>query len=137
MYLLSTQLSQTSMKITQSLHAAILVSDLAKAEQFYGGVLGLPKAERPLGFPGIWYQVGTFQIHLIQSAEVISDQVNEEKWGRNRHLAFSVENLEATKQQLIANHYPVQMSASGRPALFTKDPDGNIIELNELLTIDC
>jgi catechol-2,3-dioxygenase len=28
--------------------------------------------------------------------------------------------------------YPVQMSASGRSALFTQDPDGNIVEISEI-----
>ncbi|HEY9300821.1 MAG TPA: VOC family protein, partial [Phormidium sp.] len=53
------------MQITQCLHAAILVSDLERAEQFYGNVLGLSKVDRVLKFPGAWYQVGEFQIHLI------------------------------------------------------------------------
>lgn len=119
------------MKINQYLHAAILVSNLEHSEQFYSQILGLEKVERPLNFPGIWYQIGAFQIHLIQAETLINDQVNSEKWGRNRHLAFSVENLETAKQQLIAHNCLIQMSASGRTALFTKDPDGNIIELNE------
>lgn len=118
------------MKINQYLHAAILVSNLEQSEKFYSQVLRLQKVERPLNFPGIWYQIGTFQIHLIQAQTVINDQVDEQKWGRNRHLAFSVENLEDAKQQLIAHHCSFQMSASGRAALFTKDPDGNMIELN-------
>ena len=46
--------------ILQSLHVALLVSDLAKAETFYGEVLGLEQAPRSLNFPGIWYQVGNF-----------------------------------------------------------------------------
>jgi catechol 2,3-dioxygenase-like lactoylglutathione lyase family enzyme len=119
------------MPINKYLHTAILVSNLEQSEHFYSQVLGLKKVERPLNFPGIWYQIGEVQIHLIQAETVINDQVNDEKWGRNRHLAFSVENLEAAKQQLIADNYSIQMSASGRAALFTKDPDGNIIELNE------
>ncbi|WRH67028.1 MAG: VOC family protein [Planktothrix sp. GU0601_MAG3] len=119
------------MLINQYLHAAILVSDLEKSEHFYSQVLGLKKVERPLNFPGIWYQIGEFQIHLIQAETVIKDQVDSQKWGRNRHLAFSVDNLEEAKQQLMVNHCSIQMSASGRAALFTKDPDGNIIELNE------
>ena len=93
--------------------------------------MGLKKVERPLNFPGIWYQIGEVQIHLIQAETVINDQVNDEKWGRNRHLAFSVDNLEDAKQQLITDNCSIQLSASGRVALFTKDPDGNIIELNE------
>ena len=53
------------MQITQCLHAAILVSDLERAEHFYGNVLGLPKVDRQLKFTGAWYQIGNFQIHLI------------------------------------------------------------------------
>jgi len=119
------------MQITKCLHSAILVSNLEKSEQFYSNVLGLQKMDRDLKFPGIWYQIGNFQIHLILAATIIPDAVDYDKLGRNRHLAFSVANLEAAKQQLAASNCPVQMSASGRSALFTQDPDGNIIELSE------
>ena len=120
------------MQITNCLHAAILVSDLAKAESFYGQIMGLSKVERVLKFPGAWYQIGNFQIHLIVSESIPSDLVNSEKLGRNRHLAFSVVNLEEAKQQLLNHGCPIQMSASGRAAIFTQDPDGNIIEISEI-----
>ena len=119
------------MQINQALHAAIVVSNLAKSEHFYGNVLNLSKVDRNLKFSGAWYQVGDFQIHLIVSSTIIDDRVDLEKWGRNRHLAFSVANLEQAKKDLIAHNFPIQMSASGRLALFTQDPDGNIIELSE------
>lgn len=119
------------MQIIASIHAALLVSNLEKAEYFYGEILRLPKADRSRNFPGTWYQVGNFQIHLIVSSEIIPDLVNSEKWGRNRHLAFSVADLDRAKAQLQANNCPIQMSASGRAALFTQDPDGNIIELSQ------
>lgn len=119
------------MQITQSIHAALLISNLEKSEHFYSNVLGLSKIDRILKFPGVWYQVGNFQIHLILAATFIPDAVDYEKLGRNRHLAFSVANLEAAKQQLIAHNCQIQMSVSGRSALFTQDPDGNIIELSQ------
>ena len=119
------------MQITQTIHSALLVSNLEKSEQFYSNVLGLQKIDRELKFPGIWYQIGNFQIHLILAATIIPDAVDYNKLGRNRHLAFAVSNLEAAKEHLIAHNCPVQMSASGRSALFTQDPDGNIIELTE------
>ncbi len=118
------------MKITRCLHTAILVSDLAAAEQFYGTVLGLPKIDRVLKFPGAWYQVGDYQIHLMVEANVQVPFLNTEKWGRNAHIAFCVADLETAKTQLLAQGFPIQMSASGRAALFTCDPDGNTIELN-------
>lgn len=119
------------MQLTQFLHAAIVVSDLEKSEHFYGMVLGLRKIDRVLKFPGAWYEVGSFQIHLIADSDQTLEIQNAQKWGRNRHLAFSVASLEDAKQQLITHNCEFQMSASGRAALFIKDPDNNIIELGE------
>jgi catechol 2,3-dioxygenase-like lactoylglutathione lyase family enzyme len=123
------------MQITQCLHAALLVTDLQRAEDFYSNVLGLSKsAARNLNFPGTWYQIGDFQLHLIVTPTVPSQIQNSEKWGRNPHISFAVDDLDAAKQRLTAYHYPIQTSASGRSALFTKDPDNNIIELSQQST---
>ncbi len=126
------------MQITKSLHTAILVTDLEAAEHFYGEVLGLVKIERWRSlsegespkFPGAWYQIGEYQIHLIV-ASTVSNEPKHEKWGRNPHIAFSVSNLDAAKQQLLDYNFLIQPSASGRPAIFTQDPDGNAIELSQ------
>lgn len=119
-------------QITQCLHAAVLVSDLAAAEHFYGNVLQLSKVERSLKYAGAWYQVGQFQIHLIVAPDLATQLQNLEKWGRNSHIAFAVTDLEAAKNALMTHNCPIQMSASGRAALFTQDPDSNIIELSQL-----
>ena len=119
------------MEITQCLHAAILVSDLAKAEQFYSDILGLHKIERPLNYPGAWYQVGQFQLHLMVHSHLSIEPYNQGKWGRNPHVAFAVDQLDEMKQRLQAKGYPIQMSASGRAALFTQDTDGNVIEISQ------
>jgi catechol 2,3-dioxygenase-like lactoylglutathione lyase family enzyme len=120
-----------AMNVTRCLHTALLVSDLSQAEQFYGTVLGLEKVDRALRFPGAWYEVAGFQIHLMTAAGFAVELANAEKWGRNQHIAFAVENLEVAKARLTEAGYPVQTSASGRAALFTRDPDGNVIELSE------
>ena len=91
------------MNITKPLHAAILVSDLAKSQHFYSQILQLTTVDRPLNFPGIWYQIGDWQIHLIESEQVIGDRVNEATRGRNRHLAFAVADLAIA---LITTHPP-------------------------------
>ncbi|MEH2300249.1 VOC family protein [Nostoc sp.] len=118
------------MQIIQSLHTAILVTDLERSEHFYGKVLGLSKIDRSLKYAGAWYKVGDYQIHLIVASTVPTENPNE-KWGRNPHVAFSVTDLDAAKQQFLNHNYPIQASASGRVALFTQDPDGNIIELSQ------
>ena len=120
------------MNITHCLHTAILVSDLAQATDFYGHTLGLSLANnRAAKFPGTWYQIGNHQIHLIVHQDYVSEIHNQEKWGRNPHLALKVDNLELAKTTLEDRGYPIQLSASGRAALFTQDPDGNIIELSQ------
>lgn len=119
-------------QLMQPLHAAILVSDLDKAAHFYGDVLGLAKVNRTLKYPGAWYQLGDYQIHLIVDESAPSGLHNAAKWGRNRHIAFAVKDVQTAKTQLVDQGFEVQMSASGRAALFIQDPDGNVIELSEL-----
>ena len=117
--------------ILRSLHVALLVSDLKKAETFYGQVLGLEQAPRSLNFPGLWYQVGDFQLHLIHHAGWQAPCPRPDKWGRNAHIALQVNDLAVIKTQLTEQGYPLQMSSSGRAALFTQDADGNVVELSQ------
>ena len=114
------------------LHTAILVSDLDKAQAFYGDILGLEQStERAFNFPGIWYQIENYQIHLIHAPNLTNSLVNQEKWGRNPHIALQTNDLASMIAKLRNKNYPVQISASGRNALFTQDPDGNIIEISQ------
>jgi glyoxylase I family protein len=124
------------MKIKKFLHAAILVTDLEIADRFYGEILGLTKIDRQLKFPGIWYQVGDYQVHLMLGDQPLRSSPDRQKWGRNPHLAFAVANLTAAKQKLEAQGFPIRLSSSGRPALFTQDPDGNIIEIGEEVQLE-
>lgn len=117
--------------ILYPLHVAVQVSDLATAETFYTQVIGLQKVDRQLTFPGTWYQVGDFQLHLIVS-EWAANPAREEKWGRHPHITFAIHDLAAVKQSLAEQNVPFQMSSSGRAALFVKDPDGNVVELLEV-----
>ncbi len=114
--------------ILYPLHVAVQVSDLEKAETFYTDIIGLQKIERNLTFPGTWYQIGDFQLHLIVS-EWAPNPIREDKWGRHPHVTFAIADLDATQQTLQAQQIPFQMSSSGRAALFVKDPDGNVVEL--------
>jgi glyoxylase I family protein len=119
-------------EVTRCLHAALLVADIARSEAFYDQVLGgLPKVERPFNYGGIWYQVGAMQFHLIEEPGFVAQLNNADKIGRNPHVAFGVADLAAVRSQLEAQHYPYQMSASGREALFIQDPDGNVLEITQ------
>jgi len=118
------------------LHTTFCVCDLEVARWFYGEVLGLIEVvDRPFSFPGIWYDLGNAQLHLILDPNFKAATVNSEmenKWGRSPHLALAVDDLAALQRRCIDAGYAVQASASGRAALFVRDRDGNTIELTSL-----
>ena len=118
-------------EIVSLLHASLLVADLAQSRQFYEEVLGLkPSPARPeMSFAGIWYDIGTAQIHLICLSN--PDPVNQRPahGGRDRHTALSVRHFDALISRLDAAGLTYTLSQSGRHALFVRDPDGNALEL--------
>lgn len=118
------------MKIVGCLHAAVVVSNLDRSIEFYTNILGLTRIDRQLKYPGSWYQIGDFQLHLIENIDAtFNDKIDLNVSTRNPHIALAVRDLDAAKQQLTAANCVVKMSNSGRAALFTQDPDGNAIEL--------
>jgi glyoxylase I family protein len=117
-------------EIVNYLHVALIVADLDRAVEFYSHILGLKQIERNFKYPGAWYQIGDVQIHLIVDVNYrVDPDLDLTVSTRNPHIALGVRDLEIAKQELIAANCVVKMSNSGRAALFTQDPDGNIIEL--------
>jgi glyoxylase I family protein len=117
-------------EIVGCLHIAVMVVNLDRAVRFYSDVLGLKRVDRALNYPGAWYQIGEVQIHLIEDLNYQpNSKIDLMASTRNPHVALGVRDLEAAKQQLLAANCVVKMSNSGRAALFTQDPDGNVIEL--------
>jgi len=118
--------------IKQLLHAGLIVSDLEKSRAFYEGVIGLtPNPARPdFGFPGVWYDIGRNQVHLMVVPNPYADVIHPEHGGRDNHVAFSVEDVEAVRVELDKAGVAYSMSKSGRAALFCRDPDGNALEFS-------
>lgn len=111
-------------------HVSLIVSDTEKSLGFYRDILGLTPIERPpLGFPGAWLQVGGQQIHLLELPNPDPVDGRPGHGGRDRHLAFAVDDLEELDARLAAHGVPCTRSRSGRAALFCRDPDGNAVEL--------
>ena len=120
------------MQVTQFMHASLLVQDVAVARTFYEGVLGLIASDqRPdLGYPGIWYELGPQQIHLIALADA-PQVIHAAHGGRDRHIALRVDDIAALQSTLEARDMTYTLSRSGRRALFCRDPDGNALEFIE------
>jgi catechol 2,3-dioxygenase-like lactoylglutathione lyase family enzyme len=121
-------------KIDQLLHAGLIISDLEKSRAFYEGVLGLkPNPKRPdFGFPGVWYDIGVNQIHLMAVPNPDTDSVRPEHGGRDYHVALLVSDLDAVRDTLDKAGVTYSISKSGRRALFCRDPDNNALEFSEL-----
>ena len=120
--------------ITDLLHVSILVSDLDRTRAFYEGMLGLiPSAKRPqMTFDGVWYDIGSAQIHVLVLPNPDQDSIRPEHGGRDRHIALGVADWESVKLSFDQAGVAYTSSRSGRRALFCRDPDGNALELIEV-----
>jgi catechol 2,3-dioxygenase-like lactoylglutathione lyase family enzyme len=123
-------------------HVAVVVSNLARAKQFYGSFLGLTEIERPaFPFDGAWYSVGSRDLHLI----VGSDPTFREGKGINSqdgHFAIRVKDFAQALAYLESHGYRVghedpframRVSIGGPtrfPQVHFMDPDRNMIEIN-------
>lgn len=122
------------MEINCLLHATFLVADLNRARIFYENVLGLePDGKRPeMSFSGVWYNVGKHQqIHLMQLPNPDAGLLRPAHGGRDRHIALSINQLDALMKKLDAATISYTVSMTGRAALFCRDPDDNALEFIE------
>lgn len=113
-------------------HVSLIVSDTSRSLGFYRDVLGLAEdASRPdLGYPGAWLKAGEgLQVHLLELPNPDPVERRPAHGGRDRHVAFSVPDLDTLRKRLDAHHIAYTLSRSGRAALFCRDPDGNACEL--------
>ncbi len=119
-------------------HVTLVVNDLEQSKKFYVNGLGMVEVERPgFSFPGLWFQAGDTQIHLIlqhdasgPAGDVASSSL---RTSRAHHFAFEVEDAtEAAKriEQLgLARISGPQRRPDGFMQVFVSDPDGYIVEL--------
>ena len=114
-------------------HASVIVSNTQTALGFYRDLLGLDIDEnRPdLGYPGAWIKVGNQQIHLLELPNPDPLHNRPDHGGRDRHLAFSIDDIDALAKKLQQSKISYTMSRSGRKALFCRDPDQNALEFIE------
>ena len=147
------------MTITGLHHVTLLIDDIDKATEFYGGLLGLAPKPRPsFDFPGLFYHCGTQEIHLIATPQLppdgpltlrFSDGSQDTRRFIHRHAALLVPDLPALKQRLREAGVeilfdPAQIAADDALAqnmiagwmrmynsvpVFCCDPAGNLLEL--------
>jgi len=117
------------------LHVSFIISDLKKSIAFYEGVLGLERDNRPeLGFDGLFYKLGNNQqLHLMCMQNPYQNYTQPKHGGCDRHIALAVHDLQQACEKMDQKNITYTLSRSGRAALFCHDPDGNVIELCEVI----
>lgn len=124
------------MKVTKFLHTRMRISDMDQTIQFYTSVLGLEVIERktsPRGSHLAFLKVPNSEelIELTSFPPSGPVKVQEDLV----HLAFQVENLDATIASLTAKGVTITdgptQTSSGSRFLFIDAPDGYEIELIE------
>lgn len=106
-------------------HCSVLITDVAQARQFYGGVLGLREipAPREFDFVAIWYDLGGTYLHLLLKDQ--PDTISP------RHFCLHVTDIAAARADMAAKGVrideTVKIAAADR--FFVRDPDGNRIEI--------
>ena len=118
--------------IKQLAHICIGAKDLAEAERFYCGLLGLVEGHRPdLGFPGAWLYTpggGAAVLHIYWDRPMPTQRT-----GVIDHLAFSASDVKAVKARFDERgvKYDLRRQAqSGTWQLFSFDPNGARVELD-------
>ena len=95
-----------------------------EARGFYGGVLGLEELEKPERLKargGVWFRVGSQQLHVGVQEDF--------QPATKAHPAFQVDGLDALAERLITAGAPVQYDDAIPGRFYTQDPWGNRLEL--------
>jgi catechol 2,3-dioxygenase-like lactoylglutathione lyase family enzyme len=119
-------------------HVTLVVKDLEQSERFYVDLLGMEIIERPaFSFPGLWFQAGATQVHLIAESPEAGPAGLPEFQGtqpsRGFHLAFEVDDCDEAAATLRKQGIDIVSGPRSRPdgprQLYIYDPDGHLVEL--------
>jgi glyoxylase I family protein len=112
-------------------HVSLAVRDLVQARHFYTNILGFQEITRPpFDSKGVWYAVGTQQLHLIENppGETLRESGVDTLDG---HFAIWVSSYQGTVETLKAASIAYEArpdSLAGFSQVYIVDMDGNIIE---------
>jgi glyoxylase I family protein len=116
-------------------HVSILITNLKESLYFYEGILGFKQnKKRPqFDFPGVWYDLGNTQLHLIVYPDGKARRNSTEIDSRDGHFAIRVTDMEKLLQILDHHKIPYlnkEINKTDWHQIYVSDPDGNLIEFN-------
>ena len=117
--------------------AILAVADLDRARAFYGETLGLELADEGDEQGVLVYRTGATRLIVYASEYAGTNRANAAVWGVGGDLDAIVAALEAKGARF--EHYPDigrlegnVHHAGGMKLVWLKDPDGNILHLNDM-----
>ena len=116
-------------------HVSLLVTDINKSKHFYESILGFEQnKKRPsFDFPGVWYDIGGTQLHLLVHPKGKARRGTTEIDSRDGHFAVRVTNMDKLLETLDIHKIPYVNKPNNKTdwhQVFVSDPDGNLIEFN-------
>ena len=124
--------SDAKIEVVKHNHVALHVKDIAASTKFYKEVMGLEPVAVPDSLKAIrsWFKLGTDQqIHLLAGRNF--DVKNDRNGG---HFALFVTSITAAEKYLTQHKmsFQKQVRFDGAVQIYVADPDGYLIELNEV-----
>jgi catechol 2,3-dioxygenase len=121
------------MKIEALGHVVLRVRDLAQAESFYHGLLGIPISARAPQWSMIFFTLGEHHDLAVSALGDAAESATEKTLGLD-HVAFrltgGLDALASAKAQLEgAAVGVVAVDHTVSQSLYFRDPDGNLIEI--------
>jgi glyoxylase I family protein len=116
-------------------HVSFRVTNLEVALEFYEGLLGCRRLNRPddkMPVPGAWLEAGSTQVHLVVAPTTdLTGCPPTGLAGSANHIAFHVDDLDAACAALEERGFAVRRGVL-LPQCFVQDPDGNLLEFTTL-----
>lgn len=124
--------ADVKIEVVKHNHVALHVKDIAASTKFYGDVMGLEPVAVPdsLKATRSWFKLGTDQqIHLLAGRKF---KVKNDRNGS--HFALFVTSIAAAEKYLKQHNmsFHKQVRFDGAVQIYLADPDGFLIELNEV-----
>ena len=116
--------------------AIVAVSDIARARRFYSGVLGLELVEENMDGVMV-FRTGTTHLVVYRSDAAGTNRANAVVWDAEGDIEAIVADLAA--KGVVFEHYPEIGElrgnihhADGMKLVWFRDPDGNILHVNQM-----